>query len=535
MSDQFAELGVPVDVVGTLHARGIESAFPIQDMTIPDALAGPRPLRPRAHGLGQDHRVRHAPRRPCQEGQAAPAGRGLVLVPTRELAAQVCGELEWLGRSRKLPRRRGLRRCRLRRAAGGAPDGRRRARRLPRSAQGPARAQGAQARRSRVRRRRRGRPHGRHGLPARGAPPLLDLTSPERQTLLFSATLDGAVDALVREYQHDPVVAPAARGRRVDAHPPVLEGGQERPRRGDRRHRESAGPTIVFCRTKHGAETLAKKLDQRRVRAAAIHGNRTQGQRERRARRRSPTARSQVLVATDVAGTWHPRRRGQACVVHHDPPADFKDYTHRSGRTARARRRAASCVSLVAARPEARGRPLPARARPVAAPRSQPMLDVGVLTGDRRSKRDKQHASHATSRSARGERRQAAGRPSRQEHDKHRQARREAAHESSEAMVRREAAKVPARSRRVGRASAERRGRETGWSPTCPKFAEATSPARGGLPRGIVKWFDTKQGLRLHRASADSRRRQATCSCTSPTSRVAASATSRRASTSSSR
>jgi cold shock CspA family protein len=95
-----------------------------------------------------------------------------------------------------------------------------------------------------------------------------------------------------------------------------------------------AGPTIVFCRTKHGADALAKKLEQRGVRSAAIHGNRSQGQRER-ALAAFADGKVRALVATDVAA------RGihvdsVACVVHFDPPADFKDYTHRSGRTARA-------------------------------------------------------------------------------------------------------------------------------------------------------------------------------------------------------
>ena len=93
-----------------------------------------------------------------------------------------------------------------------------------------------------------------------------------------------------------------------------------------------AGPTIVFCRTKHGADALAKKLEQRGVRSAAIHGNRSQGQRER-ALAAFTDGKVTALVATDVAA------RGihvdaVACVVHFDPPADFKDYTHRSGRTA---------------------------------------------------------------------------------------------------------------------------------------------------------------------------------------------------------
>jgi len=173
---------------------------------------------------------------------------------------------------------------------------------------------------------------------------LLDRTPATRQTLLFSATLDGAVDRLVQRYQRDPSrhLLPEAdqraaihrfwavdRADRVDVTAQVVD---------------AMGATIVFCRTKHGADALAKKLDQRGVRSAAIHGNRSQGQRER-ALASFADGKVSALVATDVAA------RGihvdsVACVLHFDPPADFKDYTHRSGRTARAGA-AGTVVSLV--------------------------------------------------------------------------------------------------------------------------------------------------------------------------------------------
>jgi len=165
---------------------------------------------------------------------------------------------------------------------------------------------------------------------------LLDRTPDDRQTLLFSATLDGAVDALVRNYQRDPVTH-------------VLPDDPEQESRAThvfwRSDRESkvqlaadiiklAGPTIVFCRTKHGTDGLAKKLGRLGVRVETIHGNRSQGQRER-ALAAFASGKVDGLLATDVAA------RGihiddVACVVHYDPPNDEKDYTHRSGRTARA-------------------------------------------------------------------------------------------------------------------------------------------------------------------------------------------------------
>jgi superfamily II DNA/RNA helicase len=95
-----------------------------------------------------------------------------------------------------------------------------------------------------------------------------------------------------------------------------------------------SGPTIVFCRTKRGADRLADKLEQAGLRTAAIHGDRSQNQRER-ALAAFTAGKVQALVATDVAARGiHVDAVG--CVVHFDPPADQKDYVHRSGRTARA-------------------------------------------------------------------------------------------------------------------------------------------------------------------------------------------------------
>ena len=105
-----------------------------------------------------------------------------------------------------------------------------------------------------------------------------------RQTLLFSATLDGAVDTLVRRYQRDPVrhVLPETPTDKPRATHRLLEGRARRARASSPPTSiKLAGPTIVFCKTKHGTDALAKKLDQAGVRTEAIHGNRSQGQRER--------------------------------------------------------------------------------------------------------------------------------------------------------------------------------------------------------------------------------------------------------------
>jgi superfamily II DNA/RNA helicase len=185
---------------------------------------------------------------------------------------------------------------------------------------------------------------------------LLDQVRPDRQTLLFSATLDGDVDVLVKRYQRDPAVHSVVN----DADAPVNRhifwtvDRTERPAiTADVVKAE--WPAVVFCRTKHGADRLAKQLAKAGVAAAAIHGDRSQAQRER-ALAAFAKGKVQALVATDVAA------RGihvdaVAAVVHFDLPASTKDYLHRSGRTGRAGS-AGLVVSLVAREAKAEGKNL---------------------------------------------------------------------------------------------------------------------------------------------------------------------------------
>ncbi len=164
---------------------------------------------------------------------------------------------------------------------------------------------------------------------------LLDMTNPKRQTMLFSATLDGDVDVLVRHYQTNP------------AHHEAVSMEEQ----GEVTHRfwavshadriqvatavvERSWPAIVFSRTRHGAERLSKQLKKAGVRAEAIHGDRSQSQRER-ALAAFGRGDVHVLVATDVAARGI-HVDGVACVLQYDPPATDKDYVHRSGRTGRA-------------------------------------------------------------------------------------------------------------------------------------------------------------------------------------------------------
>ncbi|MDX1691972.1 MAG: helicase-related protein, partial [Acidimicrobiia bacterium] len=150
----------------------------------------------------------------------------------------------------------------------------------------------------------------------------------------FSATLDGEVRALVREHQRSPVrhEAEGADGEPAQAtHHFWLVDHHDRI---DRTAEIVGDPTIVFTRTRHGADRLAKQLAKRGVEAVSMHGGRSQKQRTR-ALDAFSSGRARALVATDVAA------RGihvddVATVVHFDPPNDAKDYVHRSGRTARA-------------------------------------------------------------------------------------------------------------------------------------------------------------------------------------------------------
>ena len=176
---------------------------------------------------------------------------------------------------------------------------------------------------------------------------LLDQTAPDPQTMLFSATLDGDVASLTRDYQHDPVRCEVGdetadvisadhvfwtvpRAERIEVAADAIS---------------AAGPAIVFCRTRHGCDRLARQLDRAGIVTAAIHGGRSQNQRTR-ALAAFAAGRVQALVATDVAARGI-HVEGVGAVIHFDPPEDHKTYLHRSGRTARAGR-GGVVVSLVA-------------------------------------------------------------------------------------------------------------------------------------------------------------------------------------------
>ena len=329
MTDTFADLGVPAPIVKQLTDRGIDSPFPIQVATIPDSLAGRDICGKAPTGSGKTIAFgipmiaavkRAAPKRP----------KGLVLAPTRELAIQVADELSLLGDLRVLAVYGG---------AGIEPQIKKLRAGVDIVVACPGRLLDVMDRKACDLRDvnfvvvdEADRMADMGFLP--DVKRILDQTAPKRQTLLFSATLDGAIDALVKGYQKNPVIheMPDEETGHIVHHFWV----SERQGRAQLAAEiiERTGPTIVFSRTRHGADRIAKQLEQAGVSAAAIHGARSQSQRERAL---SAFHRGEVhaLVATDVAARGI-HVEGVTCVIHFDIPADPKDYVHRSGRTGRA-------------------------------------------------------------------------------------------------------------------------------------------------------------------------------------------------------
>src|SRR5665213_1468993 len=334
-ASSFAVLGVPSDIVSALDANGITSPFPIQAMTLPDALAGrdvcgKAPTgsgKTIAFGIGAIANLKGKSSKPKHP-------RVLVLTPTRELAAQVASELQVLADPR------GLRVECFYGGVGYGPQLKSLSRGVDVAVACPGRL-GDLLERGSIRLDaveivvidEADRMADMGFLP--DVRRLLDQTPSSRQTLLFSATLDGDIDVLVKRYQKDPV------RHELEAEEDASEAVHLfwRVSSGDRVETTASiaaasGPTIVFCRTKHSTDRIARQLEQRGVRAAAIHGDRSQKQRER-ALESFVRGSVDALIATDVAARGI-HVDGVNAVVHFDPPTDAKDYVHRSGRTARA-------------------------------------------------------------------------------------------------------------------------------------------------------------------------------------------------------
>jgi len=334
MTSTFHDLGLPDSLTRTLAKSGITEPFPIQASSIPDALTGAdicgkAPTgsgKTLAFGLPLLARVARAQsKRP----------RGLVLSPTRELADQIATELGALAKASN----RSLVRVYGGVAYGRQIDGLRKAADIVVACPGRLEdliEQGAVSLKDVdiVVVDEADRMADMGFLPA--VRRILDQTSADRQTLLFSATLDGEIATLTKRYQHAPRRHEAGSDEHASVEAVHHFWRVERADRVDHTAAivKTAWPAIVFTRTRHGADRLAKQLAKTGLAAASLHGGRSQNQRSR-ALQSFSSGKVHALVATDVAA------RGihvdnVATVVHYDPPNDEKDYIHRSGRTARA-------------------------------------------------------------------------------------------------------------------------------------------------------------------------------------------------------
>jgi superfamily II DNA/RNA helicase len=333
----FRALGVSADVVQALAARHIHEPFPIQTVVIPDALTGVDVLAKSPTGSGKTLAFGLSLVERADPDGAVPSA--LVLVPTRELAAQVAEELAAVARPKRL---------RVAAAYGGAPisSQSKRLRGAHIVVATPGRLQDLVDRRL-------VKLDGVRVLVLDEADRMLDMgfkpqverilrrLPRERQTMLFSATLDGEVGELARTFTRNPARFSAELPGAVDDAAAVDHRFVKVTSDGKvdaliAELEAERGLALVFVRTKRGADRLAGKLARRDVRAAAMHGDMSQGARER-ALQRFRSGSVTTLIATDVAA------RGLDLtdithVINFDPPEDDKSYVHRVGRTGRAGR-----------------------------------------------------------------------------------------------------------------------------------------------------------------------------------------------------
>jgi len=336
----FSELGLAAPLMRALEEAGYETPTPIQAQSIPTVLAGRDLLGIAQTGTGKTaafalpilHRL-------AQKGGRPPRGgcRALVLSPTRELSAQIAESFRTYGKHLGLS---------VGVVFGGVPQGPQR-----RLLSGgvdvlvatPGRLQdhldGGIARLDRV-----------EVLVLDEADQMLDkgflpairrlvrVLPAQRQTLFFSATMPTEIGKLAAELLNDPArveVAPVATtAERVAQRVIHVEGARKRGLLASLLRAEGVGRTLVFARTKHGADRVVKQLAQDGLTANAIHGNKSQGQRER-ALLEFRTGEAPILVATDIAARGIDVD-GVTHVVQYDLPDVPESYVHRIGRTARA-------------------------------------------------------------------------------------------------------------------------------------------------------------------------------------------------------
>ena len=332
MSITFAELGVPENICRSLENKGILKPFEIQKLTLVDGLEGHDICGRAPTGSGKTIAFGIPLIANSKRGEPKHPG-SLILAPTRELAEQIFSELRTFAGKTKI----GV-------VYGGVGYGNQ----IKSLKQGidilvacPGRLEDLieqgfvnLSNVNHVVLDEADRMADMGFMPS--VRRLLDQTNPERQTFLFSATLDKDVAKLTREYQTNPI---------------RHEIGEETPDIKSAHHLfwkitntnkteitaeaiNAVWPAIIFCRTRHGSDRLAKRLNKLGIHGVTIHGGKSQNQRSR-ALADFTKGRVQALIATDVAARGI-HVDGVASVIHYDPPEDHKAYIHRSGRTARA-------------------------------------------------------------------------------------------------------------------------------------------------------------------------------------------------------
>ncbi|WP_370410302.1 DEAD/DEAH box helicase [Streptomyces fradiae] len=335
--EEFADMDMPGGLLKTLAAQGVTTPFPIQAATLPNSLAGRDLLGRGRTGSGKTLAFGLALLARTAGLRAEPkAPLALVLVPTRELAQQVTDALTPYATAVNL---------RMTTVVGG----------LSINKQASALRRGAEVLVA--------SPGRLNDLVERGdcvlddvritvldeadqmtdmgflpqVTKLIQQVRPDGQRMLFSATLDANIDRLVKRFLTDPVVHsvdPSAGAVTTMEHH-VLHLMDETDKKAvTTRIAARDGRVILFLDTKRSADRLAKRLLSVGVRAAALHGGRSQPQRNRTLDQ-FKNGQVTALVATNVAA------RGihidnLDLVVNVDPPTDHKDYVHRGGRTARA-------------------------------------------------------------------------------------------------------------------------------------------------------------------------------------------------------
>ena len=334
-NQQWLNLGVDEQIVSSLIKRGIKTPFPIQSLTIPDALRGNDVCGKAKTGSGKTLAFGIPMVQNLDQSSGNKNPRGLIMVPTRELATQVKEELDPLLNGKSM-------------AAVAIYGGANIEEQIKAIKRGIDIIVATPGRMIDLLEREEISLQSLQMVVLDEADRMADMgflpqvewilrrVDRNHQTLLFSATLDGVVNTLIQRYQRNPIM------HEVEAKEITVEEMTHRFLHVHERDKVKVAAaitrpvsrTLIFSNTKAGCDRLVKKLLTEGIRAQAIHGDLRQNIREK-ALARFASGKLPVLVATDVAARGI-HVDGVEVVIHYDPPSDHKTYLHRSGRTARA-------------------------------------------------------------------------------------------------------------------------------------------------------------------------------------------------------